>query len=145
MAQLRRLRQQLFAAARHRQPNDCFEHRRGARAGQPRSQRHDVAAGNESFRVPDPGRVEFEPGQNPVDDGCVVDIEVRVVEPEGVERFDCGEQALRIRVEALRSDQFEAGRREFAHAALLRVLVAVRRSHIGQTQRQPSLAHARRD
>jgi hypothetical protein len=97
------------------------------------------------LRVGERARVEFETGEHAVDDGGVVDVEVRVVEPERVERFDRGEQAFRIRVEAFRADQFEAGRRELAHAAFLRILVAVGGRDVRQAQRQRRFAHPRRD
>ena len=52
----------------------------------------------------DAARVELEAREHAVDDRDVVDVEVRVAQLEGVERFDRREQALGVGVEALRAD-----------------------------------------
>ena len=62
----------------------------------------------------------------------MIDVEERVIETEDIERLDRGEEALRVGVRALRTDQFEARLRELTHAAFLRFLVAVGRLHVRQ-------------
>ena len=116
-----------------------------ARPVQPRAQIHDVAAGDQFLRVGNAVLVEFETGEHPVDDRGVVDIEQRIGEPERIQRFDCSEEALRVGVETRGSDQFEAGLRHLAHAAFLRILVAIGRGDVRETQRKLCVAHARRD
>ena len=71
----------------------------------------------------------------------MIDVEVRVCQAEGIECFDSGEEAFRIRIHALGPDQFEPGGRELTHPALLRFFVSKRGHDVRQPQRHRRFAH----
>ena len=111
-----------------------------------RAQPDDVALLHQLLRGRDVAAGEADAGQDAVDDARIVDVVGRVAHTDLIARFDRHEQRFRIRIDARRADQFDAGLREFAHPAFLRLfVVAKRRRHVRQTQRQRRFAHPGRD
>ena len=110
------------------------------------AQRHEIARLDVFLRLARRIAVEPDAIEDAVHDARVVDVEVRVAQADLIERLDCHEQRLGVRIDSGRADQLHAGLRQLAHAAFLRLLIIAEHGRdICEPERQRRFAHPRRD